>query len=394
MDVEFWVSVILIASMALLIYKKRDKVALHKILFPLIYIVQYKDRVGIGAMEYCARAKRFWKATAPLMILVGFVGMVLMVGNLAYSLHVSITSEDAIESIGIVQPFVPDVPGTVFVPFLYFIISIFLIAVIHEFSHGVMAYVYDLKIKASGFAVVGLIIPALPAAFVEPDEKRLKKRPAREQLVVFAAGPFSNLVMALIVMGVLINVAQPLAEAFFMSDGLEITGFASADDVYPAEAAGLKKGEVMRSIDGIVFTSPLNLSEYLGNKSSGDAIRILTNVSSYNITLAAHPKNVSRGYLGVVTTPHVLTREGVQERYGFIIPLVRWTTGLLVWLFVLSLGVGLFNLLPLGPIDGGRMMLTLLQCHMPEDKAHRVWGKITALMLLLILANLAVGFFK
>ena len=58
-----------------------------------------------------------------------------------------------------VAGFVPDVPGTIFVPFLYFIISIIVIAVMHEGAHGVIARVYNMKIKSSGFALIFMLVP-------------------------------------------------------------------------------------------------------------------------------------------------------------------------------------------------------------------------------------------
>src|SRR3989338_644264 len=87
--------------------------------------------------------------------------------------------------------------------FLHWIISLFIIAIIHEFSHGVIARVYNIKIKSSGFAFLGPI----PAAFVEPDEKKMEKSSAKAQLSILAAGSFSNILLALLVILILFFVS-------------------------------------------------------------------------------------------------------------------------------------------------------------------------------------------
>jgi len=84
--------------------------------------------------------------------------------------------------------------------FSYWILSIFLIAVIHEFSHGVVGRAWKLKIKSSGFAFLSILVPVIPAAFVEPDEKQTAKASARAQLGMLSAGPFSNVVFAALIL--------------------------------------------------------------------------------------------------------------------------------------------------------------------------------------------------
>ncbi len=63
--------------------------------------------------------------------------------------------------------------------------------VVHEFSHGVVARAHDINVKSSGLAFFGPIL----GAFVEPDDKELKSKPYKSQLSLFAAGPFSNIIL-------------------------------------------------------------------------------------------------------------------------------------------------------------------------------------------------------
>ena len=61
-------------------------------------------------------------------------------------------------------------------------------------------------------------------------------------------------------------------------------------------------------------------------------------------------------------------------------------------LFVLNLGIGLFNLVPIGPLDGGRMLQ--LACHklFDREKGNKIWGYIGLFFLLIIFINIAAGF--
>ncbi|MEK6874395.1 MAG: site-2 protease family protein [Nanoarchaeota archaeon] len=389
MSLDILLGVVLVAILGLWLVSHKEKVVVHKFLFPLFYIVQYRDKIGIDFMKYCARLRWLWRILGWVMVIIGFVGMVLMFAQLVWSLLGAFRGEIT-ESVGIIQPFMNNIPGTIFVPFLYFVLSIVVIAVVHEFLHGVMAYVYGLKVKSSGFAVFGVLVPLLPAAFVEPDETKLKKLRLHEQLAIFAAGPFANIVLALLVLG-LISALQP--GAWFVSDGLEIAEFAhDHNQTYPAERVGLHLGEVIMLVDDMVLESPLNLTHYLSHKHPGDKVDIHTNMTTYRLVLAAHPNNASKSYLGVVSKPHIVPRQEVLSVYGpVVISFVQWFFGLLMWILILSIGIGLFNLLPLGPIDGGRM-IQAVAVHMWGDRlGNIIWLRLTWLTLVLLVMNLLMS---
>jgi membrane-associated protease RseP (regulator of RpoE activity) len=74
--------------------------------------------------------------------------------------------------------------------------------------------------------------------------------------------------------------------------------------------------------------------------------------------------------------------------------LIIWVLGLFYWLYVLNLGIGLFNLVPLGPIDGGRMLLAVLRKRYPEEKAMRIWKSVSSFFLMIILINIMFAFLR
>lgn len=395
MDVQFWAAILFVAALSIFLYSKRRKLQVQKLLFPLLYFVMYKTQIGVKAMDKIA--KKYGKiilALANFIIFIGFLGMAFILFELGRSLYKLITSPEALPGVGIIQPFVPNVPGTIFVPFFYFIISIFIIAVIHEFSHGVMARTFKCKIKSSGFAFLGVILPIVPAAFVEPDEKQLAKRPAKHQLALFAAGPFANIVLALIILGVFAVGASPVSSAMMDLRGIEIISVVNETEL-PAFKAGIQPGELILEMDSVQMESADNFTMVLDSRNPGDRIKITTNKTTYAIMLAEHPEQPGKAYLGIVAAPKYELKAAFIQRYGNIIPKVLlWFFGLLYWLFILNLGIGLFNLVPLGPIDGGRMLRTALNHFFEQKKADKIWIFISFVTFSVIFLNIVVSIWR
>jgi hypothetical protein len=85
-------------------------------------------------------------------------------------------------------------PGLILVPPWHWIIGIAIIIFPHEISHGIALALNKLRIKSLGAFLFFFI---LPGAFVEPDEKQLKRAEKLKKLQVYVAGSFSNIVVGL-----------------------------------------------------------------------------------------------------------------------------------------------------------------------------------------------------
>jgi membrane-associated protease RseP (regulator of RpoE activity) len=68
--------------------------------------------------------------------------------------------------------------------------------------------------------------------------------------------------------------------------------------------------------------------------------------------------------------------------------------GLFFWLALLNIGVGLFNLLPMGPLDGGRILLTTFTKFFGEKKAKKINKIITWVLFIMFLLLLISSFIK
>ena len=96
-------------------------------------------------------------------IIVGFVGMIFMFATLLQMTLKLVFQPTAAPGLVPVLPGVKVSPLLPVLSFWHWIIIIFIVALVHEFSHGIFARLYNIKIKSSGFAFLGPI----PAVFNE-----------------------------------------------------------------------------------------------------------------------------------------------------------------------------------------------------------------------------------
>lgn len=372
------------------VIKKEWVVQEHKI--PIIYALLYKTQKGISLMERIA--KRWPKITfyfGYAGIIVGFIGMVFIAYALVDNVVKLFISPESAPGVGVVLPI--QVKGAFFVPFFYWILSIFIIAVVHEFCHGILARRHDVKVKSGGFLFLSIIAPIIPAAFVEPDEEVMKKRRTSQQLAVFAAGPMSNVVLAFICLGLLAALANPITSNIMEQKGVTITGLIEANTTGPAELAGIKKDIIITAIDNTPTISVANFSNALKDYAPGTVVKVQAD-KEYQVTLGTNPSNASIAYMGVFVAQHSEVKPQVKATFGNVLPKIPiWFLTLLYWLWVLNLGIGLFNLVPLGPIDGGRMLDGALKHYFKEARANSIKKTVSIIMLGLILINVGYGFF-
>src|SRR3989344_8689347 len=275
MDFQTIASIAFVIILTIFVYLKRKRLE-TKVLIPyLLYFSMYKTKWGLKLMDSIGkRHSKIMSYIGYLGILIGFLGMALISYGLINNIYVLFTKPEAQPGVGLVLPF--KAKGVFFVPFFYWIIAIFVIAIVHEFAHGLIARAHNLKVKSSGFAFLGLIVPIIPAAFVEPDEKKVRKRPYKEQLSVFAAGPFSNILFAFLFFAIGSFIITPLAAGSIEANGVKVTDYVKEKGPFPAEAAGIKIGELIQSIDNQATPYVENLSAVLRSKKPNDVVAVKT----------------------------------------------------------------------------------------------------------------------
>lgn len=345
-------------------------------------VALYRTKIGIGFINKVAgTAPGFFMALGYVGVAVGFVGMIFIVYTLIANLVKLITVPGTPSAIALVIPGIRIPGASVFVPFWYGIISIFIVVLVHEFAHGVLARAHGLNVKNTGVGMFAIF----PIAFVEPDERALKRKGRGTQLSIFAAGPFANILLACVVIAISFFVVLPLAMSIVDFDGVEIKDLKEG---FPAELAGLKKGDLIIAVNGIATPTVANFTAILDAVGVGEEITISTPEKDYSLTAISSPENASKAHIGVFIFQHNALKPKVAARWGNKLPWsIFYLLQFLQWLFILNLGIGLANLLPLGPVDGGRMMLSGLTRFFRKERALFLWRQISLFVLLLLILN-------
>ena len=108
----------------------------------------------------------FWRWYMNVGVVVAFAAMIFI----TWTIISTLPSVFEIPSVSIVIPGV-EMPGSsIYIPFLYGLIALATVLIVHEFSHGIQAVGEKISIKSIGL----LLFAILPGAFVEPDEDELK----------------------------------------------------------------------------------------------------------------------------------------------------------------------------------------------------------------------------
>jgi membrane-associated protease RseP (regulator of RpoE activity) len=385
LNINLLSAIIFYSIIILVIFLNRKKFQIYAKVIAL-----YRTKLGIKTIERIANiSPAFWKVVGYIGIYVGFLGLILIFAYLIQSLYTLITNPAAPAALALVIPGVK-IPGSpIFVPFWYGIISLFIVILIHEVSHGIIANAYKIKIKNTGVGMMAMF----PLAFVEPDEKVIQKRPAKQQLSIFAAGPFSNIILAVVALLIGSFVVLPIAMSNVNVSGVEIANFEKG---FPAETSGLQSGDIITFVNGVPVTEVSNFTSEMDKLSVGDSVEIVTANGTYTIPSKANPVNATKPYIGVYVSQHIDLKPEVSAKYGNFAPwLWFYLLRFLQWLMVLSLGIGLANLLPLGPVDGGRMLLTgLSKVFKKNNTAVSVWKYISYLCLFLLVLNLIYPYLR
>ena len=350
-------------------------------------VIMWRTKRGLNFINRVGQAKLFWRIYGDLAVIVGVILMVFVSINLALNLSALLTRPTAaVAGVQFVLPGI--VPGLT--PIAW-IIAIGTVLVVHEFAHGFLLSSQDLNVESVG----GMLFVAIPGAFVEPNEKQIKKARVSKRLRMYAAGAFSNVLFAILCLGIILLLLVPKPGAYV---------YAVAKD-YPADNHNVRLGMRLYSMDNFQINDSQDFENFMSMRVPGENIRIVTSAGENIITLAKNPYNENRGYFGVAVISSI-------SRWNFVNPLfVLWTSmaellgnnvfhpyiydamvpwaviDILKWIFVLNLGIGLFNLVPAVPLDGGYILRGILEKVISKERAARVGMVISIIVLGIILAN-------
>lgn len=361
-----------------LVFRKRLVNHGLEINFPLL---MWKTKRLRGFIDRIANiSPKFWKWFMNVGIVVSFIAMVLI----TYSLFFSLSTITQTPSVSLVIPGV-EVPGSpIFIPFAYGIIGLATVIIVHEFAHGILARTEKIKIKSIGL----LLFAVLPGAFVEQDEEDMEKSSKIAKMRVYAAGSIANICLFAVAFLIMTSISTFIIPDAFNENGVQIQKIiegAPADNI-------LKEGMIVESINGHEITGGSSYSDAVSTLKPGKTVDITTNTGTYNFTAGKNPNNASVGYMGIQGVKHYEIESSVANTYGNQLPWIWFgLVDLFMWISFLNLAVGLFNLLPMKPLDGGHLFEELLDYKLPENFVKPIVTLISWFLIFIIAISLIMG---
>jgi membrane-associated protease RseP (regulator of RpoE activity) len=348
-------------------------------------ILMWRTKRGLNFIDNTAKAhKSGWRTFGTAAVIVGFAFMVFMLVNLILNAAFIIT-RPAVASPGVRLV----IPGLT-IPLLEGLIAILSVLLVHEFAHGFVLRAQGLPTKSVG----AMVFVAIPGAFVEPDEKRLKKAPVMQRLRVYGAGSFANVLLALVCLSILLVAVVP-------RPGVYVWETAENTPAYGVLQPGMR----LLSIDNEPMNEWDDFHNFMDNTHPGDNLTIVTNENTFTITLTSSEENENLGYLGLVLISAISRSDFINPlftlaaiSYGIMgYPLFHpycndsflpWPIiSLLTWIFLLNFAIGLFNMLPAIPLDGGYILSGIVEKRTSAKTARRVALGFSFFVLALIVVS-------
>ena len=271
-------------------------------------------------------------------------------------------------------PVAPLIPGLTmsYDFFIRILIPLIVAIIVHELAHGIAARADDIPVESSGLFLFFIFF----GAFVEPDEEYVKLKTTRRQRVrLYASGSGANLTVAAIALVLLTFIVIPIPSGALISDVVQDS---------PADGV-LAPGMVIIEMNGTAIQTTQDLSTFMLNASPGDLVIFTIPEGDIPLIVGANPTNASRAYIGIWTRTYV----PLVYPFNLLGPVVgtAFYEGL-AWFFMITISLGIINLLPIPPLDGDRLWKDLIDATLSLERMSGqalLWGlRISALTILVL----------
>ena len=381
--------IVFLAALGAFLYWDRKNVERQYILF------YRRTQKGIDLIDRIAKkAPRFWNIYGWSGVVTGFLSIIAGSALFIYSIGDMIRTQSATNGPSLLLPGLVESnqfqAGVSFIPVEYWVIGIGILMVVHEMSHGIVTRTEGFELNSVGWIVMGI----LPGAFVEPKgENMLPGDEANEdpdtgmweqgnwkqRLKVLGAGSFANYVTGAIFLLAAIGLMSTVS---FQSD-VQYT----ASPNFSAYDEGMRNGTLIQ-INGQNIENAAEVTSISQNLEINDTVNIWSSEGNFTVTATEGPSDGA--HIGIRVGQYAIIKDQYSQYEGFL----SWFISLLQTVALLNIFIGLFNMLPIKPLDGGLMFETVVSEY-AEDKMNVVnavslagWTLILGSMVIAIIAGL------
>jgi len=313
---------------------------------------------------------RLWRIYGNIGVLTGLISIVLAFGMVAYTFYFMADTGSTEGGPAMILPGLESETewqaGATFVPIEYWVIAIAVLMVVHEMSHAIVARREGFEINSVGWLVLGI----LPGAFVEPKGENMlpgsdsdsseshtvwEGGDWKSRLRVLCAGSFANyltaLVFVLMAFGLTLAASEVTDDAVIgvqLLQGEEGIEYIAAEN-QSAYAAGMRNG-TLHTIDSVEIESIEDIESATENLEIGQEIVIEGSEGDFTVEVGEGEVREVRESLEPYQTP------------------LQWFTSMLTTVALLNFLIGLFNMVPIKPLDGGLSVETLITEYWSSEK--------------------------
>ena len=377
-----WVIVFAIAKVS-----KLDKHGFEIKPYSLTYKNQNVQLILTRVLNKTQKATRIFSNTS---VVLGFIMMGVGFWYLASNLSNFFVKPESFSEMTVL---IPGVTIQSSANIAYFLLAVPIVLVIHEGAHGIVATLEKIKIKTGGFA----IFIALFAGFVEPDEEEFAKAKKISRLRVIGAGATSNVLFSFIIAGLLIF--NP-SFALIMPDGIRNAFYTeplgvpivSVTQGSGAEKGGLLKDDIITAINNNHISLPQDFAKIKLKPGEAVTVSIIRDgkLMQIPVTPTASQDDPEKGMLGIL--------RAALPSYQPIVPYyIHWSPEIfmfLLWLWMLSFFIGIFNMLPLPILDGGKFVQSIIEKRISEKSVKGVMLSLYTVTFILFGLNIALSAVK